>query len=81
MDARALLRNVLVPGERVFLYGDVDMCNNMSLTLTSIYFPGHQVVTKNVVKCEFILGSGQLDGSDFGVIGVATGTWNDGGDN
>ena len=60
MDALAFFDNVLVPWERVFLYGDVDMCNNMSLATHQYLHSGHQVVTKNVVKCEFILGLANL---------------------
>ncbi|PKB71665.1 MAG: 4-hydroxyphenylacetate 3-monooxygenase, oxygenase component [SAR202 cluster bacterium Io17-Chloro-G6] len=60
MDALAFFDNVLVPWERVFLYGDVDMCNNMSLRTHQFLHSGHQVVTKNVVKCEFILGLANL---------------------
>ena len=54
MDALAFFDNVLVPWERVFLYGDVDMCNNMSLTTHQYLHSGHQVVTKNVVKLSLI---------------------------
>ena len=60
MDALAFFDNVLVPWERVFLLGDVDMCNNMSLNTHQYLHSGHQVVTKNVVKCEFILGLANL---------------------
>lgn len=60
MDALAFFDNVLVPWERVFLYGDVDMCNNMSLRTHQFIHSGHQVVTKNVVKCEFVLGLANL---------------------
>ena len=66
MDALAFFDNVLVPWERVFLYGDVDMCNNMSLTTHQYLHSGHQVVTKNVVKCEFILGLANLMGQTLG---------------
>ena len=60
MDALAFFDHVLVPWERVFLYGDVEKCNNMSLTTHQYLHSGHQVVTKNVVKCEFILGLANL---------------------
>ena len=60
MDALAFFDNVLVPWERVFLYEDVDMCNDMSLRTHQFLHSGHQVVTKNVVKCEFILGLANL---------------------
>ncbi|MGQ4807637.1 4-hydroxyphenylacetate 3-monooxygenase oxygenase component [Candidatus Entotheonellaceae bacterium PAL068K] len=60
MDAIAFFDHVLVPWERVFLLGDVDMCNNMSIQTHQYVHSGHQVVTKNVVKCEFILGLANL---------------------
>ena len=60
MDALAFFDNVLVPWERVFLLGDVEMCNNMSLNTHQYLHSGHQVVTKNVVKCEFVLGLANL---------------------
>ena len=60
MDAIAFFDNVLVPWERVFLLGDVDLCNNMSMATGQYVHSGHQVVTKNVVKCEFILGLANL---------------------
>jgi 4-hydroxyphenylacetate 3-monooxygenase len=60
MDAIAFFDHVLVPWERVFLLGDVDLCNNMSLRTHQYVHSGHQVVTKNVVKCEFILGLANL---------------------
>jgi 4-hydroxyphenylacetate 3-monooxygenase len=60
MDAIAFFDHVLVPWERVFLLGDVDLCNNMSMHTHQYVHSGHQVVTKNVVKCEFILGLANL---------------------
>ena len=60
MDAIVFFDDVLVPWERVFLLGDVDLCNNMSMSTNQYVHSGHQVVTKNVVKCEFILGLASL---------------------
>lgn len=60
MDAIAFFDHVTVPWERVFLLGDVDLCNNMSLKTLQYVHSGHQVVTKNVVKCEFLLGLATL---------------------
>jgi 4-hydroxyphenylacetate 3-monooxygenase len=60
MDAIAFFDHVLVPWERVFLLGDVDRCNNMALHTNQYVHSGHQVVTKNVVKCEFVLGLANL---------------------
>ena len=60
MDATAFFDNVLVPWEKVFLLGDVELCNNMSMSTRQYVHSGHQVVAKNVVKCEFILGLANL---------------------
>ncbi len=60
MDALAFFDNVFVPWERVFLLGDPDRCNNMSRRTHQYLHSGHQVVTKNVVKLEFVLGLANL---------------------
>ena len=60
MDALAFFDNVFVPWERVFLLGDPDRCNNMSRRTHQYLHSGHQVVTKNVVKVEFVLGLANL---------------------
>jgi 4-hydroxyphenylacetate 3-monooxygenase len=60
MDAIAFFDHVLVPWERVFLLGDVDLCNHMAMRTHQFVHSGHQVVTKNVVKCEFLLGLATL---------------------
>ena len=60
MDALAFFDNVFVPWERVFLLGDPERCNNMSRETHQYLHSGHQVVTKNVVKLEFVLGLANL---------------------
>jgi 4-hydroxyphenylacetate 3-monooxygenase len=60
MDAIVFFDDVLVPWERVFLLGDVDLCNSMPTATNRILHSGHQVVTKQVVKGEFILGLANL---------------------
>jgi 4-hydroxyphenylacetate 3-monooxygenase len=60
MDAIAFFDHVFVPWERVFLLGDVELCNNLQMATNRHLHSGHQVVTKNVVKCEFILGLANL---------------------
>lgn len=60
MDAIIFLDDVFVPWERVFLYGDVQLCNNLSPMTGQYNHSGHQVVTKNVAKCEFVLGVANL---------------------
>jgi 4-hydroxyphenylacetate 3-monooxygenase len=60
MDATVFFDNVLVPWERVFLLGDVDLCNNVGAATQSMAHSGHQVLTRYVVKAEFILGLADL---------------------
>ena len=60
MDAIVFFDDVLVPWERVFLYGDVELGNEISSATNQYTHSGHQVVTKNVAKCEFVLGLASL---------------------
>ncbi len=60
MDAIVYFDDVLVPWERVFMYGDRHKCNNMSAATGQYVHTGHQVVTKNVAKCEFVAGIASL---------------------
>ena len=61
MDAVVFFDDVLVPWERVFLLGDVEMCNNHGNATQMNTHTGHQVTTRCVVKAEFILGlAGQM---------------------
>ena len=60
MDAVVFFDDVLVPWERVFLLGDVELCNNYGAATQSNAHTGHQVLTRCVVKAEFILGLADL---------------------
>jgi 4-hydroxyphenylacetate 3-monooxygenase len=60
MDAIVFFDDVLVPWERVFLLGDVERANRLPEATNRNRHSGHQVVTKQVVKCEFILGLASL---------------------
>src|SRR5919197_3434075 len=60
MDAIVFFDDVLVPWERVFLLGDVELANNLPEHTNRNAHSGHQVVTKQVVKAEFILGLANL---------------------
>ena len=60
MDSVVFFDNVLVPWERVFLLGDVELCNNYATGTQSNAHTGHQVLTRCVVKAEFILGLADL---------------------
>ena len=60
MDAVVFFDNVLVPWERVFLLGDVKMCNEVNLRTSRVAHSFHQVVTRIVAKTEFLLGLASL---------------------
>ena len=66
MDAIVFFDDVLVPWERVFLYNDVELCNQWAGRTNRNAHTGHQVVTKNVVKCEFMLGLATLMADTLG---------------
>ena len=66
MDAIVFFDDVLVPWERVFLYNDVELCNQWAGRTNRNAHTGHQVVTKNVVKCEFMLGLATLMSDTLG---------------
>ena len=66
MDALVFFDNVLVPWERVFLLGDVDMCNDYAAATQSTSHTGQQVVNRTVVKTEFILGLASLMAETLG---------------
>src|SRR2546425_5205084 len=56
MDCVVFFDNVLVPWERVFLLGDVDLLNGTATTTNSMTHTAHQGAAKNIAKCEFVLG-------------------------
>ncbi len=66
MDCIVFFDDVLVPWERVFLLGDVDMCNNYGIATQSTTHSGYQVVNRCLVKTEFILGLAQLMADTLG---------------
>jgi 4-hydroxyphenylacetate 3-monooxygenase len=56
MDCAVFFDDVLVPWERVFLLGDVDMLNRTANVTHSSAHSAHQGAVKNLAKCEFVLG-------------------------
>ena len=56
MDAIVFFDNVFVPWERVFLYRDIDLCNQMSFRTGWIVHSFQQVMTRIVAKSAFLLG-------------------------
>ena len=56
MDCVVFFDDVLVPWERVFLLGDVDLVNGAGIKTHSSMHSAHQGAAKNLAKCEFVLG-------------------------
>ncbi len=56
MDSIVFFDDVLVPWERVFLLGDVELVNRTATTTHSSAHTAHQGAAKNLAKCEFVLG-------------------------
>ncbi|OXM84047.1 4-hydroxyphenylacetate 3-monooxygenase, oxygenase component [Paenibacillus rigui] len=57
MDTLVVLDHVLVPHERVFLYGDEHMAARFIEESHFHTHAGHQVLCKNIAKTEFLLGT------------------------
>jgi len=60
MDAVVIFDDVFVPWERVFLYRDVERCNQAYARTGAVVHMTHQVVVKNIAKAEFMLGLAAL---------------------
>jgi len=56
MDCVVFFDDVLVPWERVFLLGDVELVNGAGAKTHSSMHSAHQNAAKNLAKCEFVLG-------------------------
>src|SRR5881275_2129753 len=56
MDCIVFFDDVLVPWERVFLLGDVDLLNRTANVTHSTAHSAHQGAVKNLAKAEFVLG-------------------------
>ena len=55
-DAIVSFENVFVPWERVFVCGNSSVCNRTFRETNAVVHMSHQVISKNVVKTEFLLG-------------------------
>ena len=60
MDTVVFFDDVLVPWERVFLLGDVELCNGYGTGTMSNAHTGYQVLNRCVIKAEFVLGLSDL---------------------
>ena len=55
-DAIVSFENVFVPWDRVFVCGNSSICNRTFRETNAVVHMAHQVLAKNVVKTEFLLG-------------------------
>src|ERR1700726_848668 len=53
-DAMAIFDDVLVPWDRVFLHGNVELANTMFARTGLQRHTGHQTAVRGLVKCEFM---------------------------
>jgi 4-hydroxyphenylacetate 3-monooxygenase len=67
MDAVVVFDDVFVPWENVFLHRDVERCNLAYARTGTVVHMSHQVVVKNIAKCEFLLGLAALMVDTIGV--------------
>ncbi len=67
LDAVVIFDDVFVPWERVFLYRNVDVCNQAYAATGAIVNMSHQVVCKDIAKTEFLLGLASLMIDSIGV--------------
>lgn len=67
MDCTAVFHRVLVPWERVFLYGDQEYCAALFRDTNAFNHAIHQCLTRNWVKAEFVLGVATLVAEAIGI--------------
>ncbi|WP_338656195.1 4-hydroxyphenylacetate 3-monooxygenase, oxygenase component [Sporosarcina sp. FSL K6-1540] len=56
MDTIVVFDNVLVPWERVFYYDNIEVSNSFVALSSFLPFTLHQVVSRQIIKTEFVLG-------------------------
>ncbi len=56
MDAVVIFENVLVPWERIFMYGEPDLCNPAFNETNAVVHMMHQVACSKLAKSEFMVG-------------------------
>jgi 4-hydroxyphenylacetate 3-monooxygenase len=66
MDAVAVFHEVVVPWERVFLKGDISLCNRLFRETPAFLHGIHQFTAKNLAKAEFVLGVASLMAESIG---------------
>ncbi|MFZ3577005.1 4-hydroxyphenylacetate 3-monooxygenase, oxygenase component [Virgibacillus sp. DJP39] len=56
MDSIVIFDRVLVPWDRVFYYDNIEVTNKFMSSSTFLPFTLHQVVSRQIIKTEFVLG-------------------------
>lgn len=56
MDAVVIFENVLVPWERIFMYGEPALCNQAFAATNAVVHMMHQVACGKLAKAEFLVG-------------------------
>ncbi len=56
MDAVVIFENVFVPWERVFMYGQPELCNQAFNATNAVVHMAHQVACSKLAKSEFMVG-------------------------
>jgi len=56
MDAVVVFENVLVPWDRIFMYGQPELCNQAFGTTNAVVHMAHQVACGKLAKSEFMVG-------------------------
>jgi 4-hydroxyphenylacetate 3-monooxygenase len=67
MDCTAVFERVLVPWERVFMYGEQSYCAALFRETDAFTHSIHQVMAKNWAKAEFVLGVATMMAEAIGV--------------
>jgi 4-hydroxyphenylacetate 3-monooxygenase len=67
MDCTAVFDRVLIPWERVFLYGDQEYCAALFRATNTFNHSMHQFITKNWVKAQFVLGVATMMAEAIGI--------------
>ncbi|HEX9444324.1 MAG TPA: 4-hydroxyphenylacetate 3-monooxygenase, oxygenase component [Candidatus Binatia bacterium] len=70
MDSVAVFHDVVVPWERVFLKGDIGLCNRLFRDTPAFLHGIHQFTAKNLAKAEFVLGVATLVAESIGRAGL-----------
>jgi 4-hydroxyphenylacetate 3-monooxygenase len=60
MDAIVIFEKAVIPWERVFLKGDIGLCNRLFRETPILMHGIHHFTTKNLAKAEFVLGVASL---------------------